>query len=126
MHEVLQFRGRRFPPAHPRMRFASLRVPTILFYPSSTEPQMTPRLDGRKYPQVLKPMLALAQYVEHSTLDPVLKELISFRASQLNGCAYCLDMHSKEMRVRGVDEQKIYLVGAWRDAPVFSERERAA
>jgi alkylhydroperoxidase family enzyme len=53
---------------------------------------MAPRIDRAKYPRALKAMLALHEYLEHSTLDPVLHELVSYRASQMNGCAWCLDM----------------------------------
>jgi AhpD family alkylhydroperoxidase len=87
---------------------------------------MKPRIDRRKYPNALKAMLALHEYLEHSSLDPTLHELVSFRASQMNGCAWCLDMHSKELRARGVPEQKIYLASAWRESRLYSERERAA
>lgn len=87
---------------------------------------MAPRIDRTKYPRALKAMLALHEYLEHSTLDPVLHELVSYRASQMNGCAWCLDMHSKELRARGYPEQKLLLLTAWREAPAFDERERAA
>lgn len=87
---------------------------------------MNPRIDRRKYPQVLKAMYALHDYLEHSSLDPLLHELVSFRASQMNGCAWCLDLHSKELRARGVPEEKLYLASAWRESPLFDERERAA
>ncbi len=71
-------------------------------------------------------MRALHEYLEHSTLDPMLHELVSFRASQMNGCAWCLDMHSKELRAHGVAEQELYLMSAWRESPLYTERERAA
>lgn len=87
---------------------------------------MKARIDRSKYPKALKAMLALHEYVEHSSLDSTLHELVSFRASQMNGCAWCLDMHSKELRASGVPEQKLYLVSAWRESPLFTERERAA
>jgi AhpD family alkylhydroperoxidase len=87
---------------------------------------MKGRIDRSRYPQALKAMLGLHEYVERSSLDPVLHELISFRASQMNGCAWCLDMHSKELRAAGVSEQKLYLVSAWRESPLFTDRERAA
>ena len=87
---------------------------------------MKARIDRNKYPQALKAMRALHEYLEHSTLDPMLHELVSFRASQMNGCAWCLDMHSKELRAHGVAEQKVYLVSAWRESPLYTERERAA
>jgi len=87
---------------------------------------MTPRIDRNKYSEALRVMRGLHDYLHASPLDPVLQELVAFRASQLNGCAWCLDMHSKELRGQGVPEQKLYLVSAWRESPQFTERERAA
>src|SRR6202022_4937966 len=58
--------------------------------------------------------------------DPKLRELVKIRASQLNGCAYCIDMHTKDARAARESEQRIYLLSAWREAPFYSERERAA
>jgi AhpD family alkylhydroperoxidase len=85
------------------------------------------RLDYRTTsPAGLDGMLALERAVRHSTLEPALLELVKLRASQINGCAYCLDMHSKDARARGEDEQRLHLVAAWREAPVYSDRERAA
>jgi len=60
------------------------------------------------------------------TLDPALRDLVSLRASILNGCAYCVDMHTKDARKRGESEQRLYAVAAWHEAPFFDERERAA
>jgi AhpD family alkylhydroperoxidase len=59
-------------------------------------------------------------------LEPTLRDLVSLRASILNGCAYCIDMHTKDARKRGEDEQRLYAVAAWPEAPFFDERERAA
>lgn len=87
---------------------------------------MSARVDRNKFPKALRAMLGLHEYVEQSTLDHTLNELICYRASQMNGCAYCLDMHSKELRASGVAEQKIYLVSAWRESPLYSDKERAA
>jgi AhpD family alkylhydroperoxidase len=84
------------------------------------------RIDRNKYPNALKAMRALHEYLAHSTLDPTLNELISLRASQINGCAWCLDMHSKELRASGMDEQKLHHLAAWRESPLYTERERAA
>lgn len=69
---------------------------------------------------------ALDTYVENCALEPLLKELVRMRASQLNGCAYCLDMHSKDARAQGETEQRLYGLTAWREAPYYSPRERAA
>jgi AhpD family alkylhydroperoxidase len=71
--------------------------------------------------------MQLSTFVEKCGLEPRLLELVKMRASQLNGCAYCLDMHSKDARADGESEQRLYLLGAWRDAAhLYSERERAA
>ena len=77
-------------------------------------------------PEAMKAMRALQEYVDRSTLEPALLELVKMRASQLNGCAYCLDMHSKDARAAGETEQRLYLLDAWREAPFYSPRERAA
>jgi AhpD family alkylhydroperoxidase len=77
----------------------------------------------REVPDVSRAMVALEHEIE---LEPVLRELVKLRASILNGCAYCIDMHSKRARKAGEAEQRIYMVAAWQDAPCFSERERAA
>jgi AhpD family alkylhydroperoxidase len=71
-------------------------------------------------------MSHLDRVVETSTLDPKIRELIKLRASQINGCAYCVDMHSKDAAAMGEDAQRLHLVAVWREAPVFSARERAA
>jgi len=72
-------------------------------------------------------MSALETYVaKSSSLEPSLLELVRFRASQINGCAYCLDMHSKDARAHGESEQRLYALSAWRETPFFSDRERAA
>jgi AhpD family alkylhydroperoxidase len=79
------------------------------------------------YPDAMKAMLALAQAVEKTGLPPQLIELIDYRVSQINGCAYCLDMHSKDLRARGETEQRLYMISAWREAEhLYTPRERAA
>lgn len=89
---------------------------------------MEPRLDYRKAggPGALQAMSGLEQYVRGSGLEPKLLELVRMRASQINGCAYCLDMHSKDARAEGETEQRLYTLTAWRETPFFSDRERAA
>ncbi|NCT66585.1 MAG: carboxymuconolactone decarboxylase family protein [Rhodanobacteraceae bacterium] len=77
-------------------------------------------------PDAFKALLATEQQVHQSGLEESLIELVNMRASQINGCAYCLDMHSKDARERGETEQRLYLLNAWREAPFYSERERAA
>ena len=76
--------------------------------------------------EAIKPLQALEKYVSNSGLEKPLLELVKLRASQINGCAYCLDMHSKDARAAGESEQRLYVLSAWREAPFYSERERAA
>ncbi len=71
-------------------------------------------------------MMGLEDFVEQSKLEPKLKELIKIRASQINGCAYCLDMHTKDARTIGESEQRIHVLAAWHEAPMYLPRERAA
>ncbi len=71
-------------------------------------------------------MLGLEKYVHSTGLEPKLLELVKIRASQINGCAYCLDMHTKDARAAGETEQRLYAVAAWHEAPFFTDRERAA
>jgi AhpD family alkylhydroperoxidase len=88
---------------------------------------MKARLDARKAaPEAMKAMTALHQYVGKCGLDHTLLELVKLRASQINGCAWCIDMHTKELRADGESEQRLYLVSAWREAPFYTERERTA
>ena len=78
-------------------------------------------------PQVFQGMLALTSVVQKSGLAPGLLDLVNQRVSQINGCAYCLDMHSKDLRARGETEQRIYMLSAWREVPdLYNARERAA
>jgi len=88
---------------------------------------MKARLDFRKAsPQGDKAMMALHMFVRNCGLDHSLLELVKLRASQINGCAHCIDMHTKELRADGESEQRLYLLNAWRESPFYSERERAA
>ena len=88
---------------------------------------MQARLDYAKTaPDGFKAMLGLEHYARHSGLELALLELVKIRASQINGCAFCLDMHSKDARAEGETEQRLYALSAWRETPFFSERERAA
>ena len=88
---------------------------------------MKARLDFRKAsPQAEKAMTGLHMFVRNCGLDHALLELVKLRASQLNGCAHCIDMHTKELRADGESEQRLYLLNAWRESPFYSERERAA
>ncbi len=85
------------------------------------------RLDYAKtLPEANRAMSELEHVVDASTLEPKLRELVKLRASQLNGCAYCVDMHTKDAEAIGESEQRLHLAAVWREAPVYSERERAA
>src|SRR6478752_6941380 len=89
--------------------------------------RMKPRIDPRKVaPGALKAMFGLEQYLRSCGLEEKLLLLLKFRVSQINGCAYCLDMHSKDLRAAGETEQRLYLLDAWRESPFYTERERAA
>ena len=88
---------------------------------------MQPRLDHAKIaPDGIKAMWGLERYVHNCSLEPSLIELVKFRASQINGCAYCIDMHTKDARAHGESEQRLYALSAWRETPFFTNRERAA
>ena len=77
-------------------------------------------------PDAIKAMLGLEKYVHNSGLERSLYELVKTRASQINGCAYCLDMHTKDARKAGETEQRLYTLSAWRETPFYTERERVA
>jgi AhpD family alkylhydroperoxidase len=88
---------------------------------------MKPRLNPYKAsPKGYQAMAALETFVMSCGLERPLLELVKMRASQINGCAYCLDMHSKDARALGETEQRLYLLNAWRESPFYTERERAA
>jgi AhpD family alkylhydroperoxidase len=88
---------------------------------------MGPRLEYNKVaPGALQAMFAIEKYARDSGLEPKLLELVKLRASQINGCAYCVDMHTKDARLLGETEQRLYAVVVWRETPFFTERERAA
>jgi AhpD family alkylhydroperoxidase len=89
---------------------------------------MNTRIDVSKYltSNLGQAMLALSAASAASGLERSLLELVRLRASQINHCAYCIDMHTKDARAQGETEQRLYLVSAWREAPFYSERERAA
>jgi AhpD family alkylhydroperoxidase len=88
---------------------------------------MEARLDYMKAsPEAYKAMAQMEGVVRRSRIDPKLLELIKIRASQLNGCAFCIDMHTKDARSKGENEQRIYALDAWRETPFFNEKERAA
>jgi|SRR5579864_62289 len=88
---------------------------------------MKPRLDYSKAaPLAVHAMLGVEKYVQESGLETPLLNLVKMRASQINGCAYCIEMHSKDARAEGETEQRLYELDAWRETPFYSDRERAA
>ena len=87
------------------------------------EQRINPLAKGQKAMQAL---FTFGKYLNNSSIDRHLLDLIDLRVSQINGCAYCLDMHSKDLRAEGETEQRIYGLSAWREAPYYTERERAA
>jgi len=88
---------------------------------------MQQRLDAMKIsPAAYKAMAGLQAYVDQSGLERTILELVKIRASQINGCAFCLVMHTNDARKHGETDDRMHLLNAWREAPVFSERERAA
>src|SRR5262245_15274834 len=89
---------------------------------------MKSRIDYAKVllPKAMQALGPTAKYVNSSGLDHRMPELVKMRTSQLNGCAYCIDMHTKDARAAGETEQRLYLLDAWREAPLYTDRERAA
>src|SRR5918997_6809263 len=88
---------------------------------------MKTRLDyGKAAPGSVQAMYKLQKYVDESGLEPSLLELVKTRVSQINGCAFCIDVHTKDARAAGETEQRLYGLSAWREAPYYTERERAA
>ena len=88
---------------------------------------MKPRIEfSQANPKIRQLLLAIERYLQDSSLPAPLQHLVKVRASQINGCGYCLDMHTKDARDEGESEQRLYALDAWRDTPFFDERERAA
>ena len=87
---------------------------------------MSARFSYHNHPEALKPLFAMKAYIDQSGLEKSLVHLVMLRASQLNGCAYCIDMHSKEARADDETEERLYLLQAWREAPFYSAREHTA
>lgn len=86
-----------------------------------------PRINHQQAsPEALRAMMALETAVQHTGLETSLLDLVKLRASQINGCSYCLDMHTREARKRGETERRLYLLQAWRESPGYTDRERAA
>jgi AhpD family alkylhydroperoxidase len=76
-------------------------------------------------PNAYKAMLGMEQYIRNSQLLPLLREMIKIRASQINGCAYCIDMHTQEALKIGENQRRIFALSAWKESPLFTEEERA-
>ena len=76
--------------------------------------------------KAIKPLFGIGAYLSKSPVEQSLLELVYFRVSQINGCAYCLDMHSKDLRAKGETEQRLYMISAWREVTLYTEREKAA
>ena len=88
---------------------------------------MQPRLNYLKAaPETIKAAQAMEAQLQKSGLEPSLYHLVKTRASQINGCAYCIHMHTRDARAHGETEERLYLLDAWRESPLYSERERAA
>ncbi|HEX2207957.1 MAG TPA: carboxymuconolactone decarboxylase family protein [Longimicrobium sp.] len=88
---------------------------------------MEPRMDYAKAsPEAYRAMAGLERFVRQSGIEHPLLHLVKMRASQINGCAYCIDMHSKDARAAGETEQRLYALDAWRETPFYTPRERAA
>lgn len=88
---------------------------------------MKPRIDYKnQYPDSIKGLRELEKYVAASGLERSTFEMVKLRASQINGCAYCIDMHTKDARKAGETEQRLYALSVWRETPFYSSRERAA
>jgi AhpD family alkylhydroperoxidase len=86
-----------------------------------------PRIDYRKVaPEAVQALWRVERYARESKIEHPLLELVKLRASMMNGCAYCVDMHSKDARAGGESEQRLYALSVWREAPFFTPRERAA
>ena len=77
-------------------------------------------------PEAYQAMMVMEKYLAQSTIEPVLVSLIKIRASQLNGCAYCIEMHANEALKQGESQNKLFALSAWRESPLFSEKEKAA
>ena len=88
---------------------------------------MQERINYQKFAhEPLHNLLAIERYLTQSSIEPKLLHLLKLRASQINGCAYCIDMHSKDARAAGESEQRLYALDAWRETPFYTDRERAA
>jgi AhpD family alkylhydroperoxidase len=109
------------PPSLPRLYQAASRLHR------QQEKTMQPRIDpGTAMPEVMQAMGGLETYIKRCGLEPRLIALVKVRASQINGCAFCIDMHTRDARAQDETEERLYLLDAWHEAPLYSDRERAA
>lgn len=93
----------------------------------ASEPPWPPKIAYHQIsPDAVRPLWALEEYVRNSGLEPGLIELVKLRVAQINGCAYCIDMHTKDARAGGETEQQLYALAVWQETPFYSQRERAA
>jgi AhpD family alkylhydroperoxidase len=105
----------------------ALEVPAVRGNGSRALQESAPRVDfARVAPQAFRAQLGLEGYVRATGLETSLVQLVRLRASYMNGCAYCIDMHTKDARLAGESEQRLYAVPVWRETPFFTPRERAA
>jgi AhpD family alkylhydroperoxidase len=106
---------------------ANESVPLAVLKTQTKEKKMGSHLQYEKAaPAALRAMYSLEKYVRECGLEQSLLELIKTRASQINGCAFCIDMHTKDARAHGETEQRLYALNAWRETPFYTDRERAA
>jgi AhpD family alkylhydroperoxidase len=102
----------------------------LLFEPihRTKEKTMTPRLKNHLAlaPDAIKAMMAVEAKIAASGIEPAILDLVKLRASQINGCAFCIHMHTTDMRARGETEMRLYMLNAWRESPLYNPRERAA
>jgi AhpD family alkylhydroperoxidase len=87
---------------------------------------MEPRINPNVAPGVIQAMIGLSNYLQTCGLEQSLIDLVNLRASQINGCAFCIDMHWKDLRAAGETEQRLYGLDAWQESPYYTDRERAA
>ena len=81
---------------------------------------------SKSAPDAIKGLMEIENYVKESGLDLTIFELVKYRASQMNGCAYCMDMHTKDARAAGESEQRLYVLSAWREVDFYTEKEKSA
>src|SRR6201987_450052 len=102
-------------------------APINAFHTEQRRTTMKPRMNFyQAAPDTMKALMALETQIASSGLEQSLMELVKSRASQINGCAFCINMHTQDARKRGETEQRLYLLNAWREAPLYTDRERAA